>query len=312
MVIVMLLVPSTVLAASQEQAFVPANVKVFINDKQILFDEEPIIFNNKIMLPLRKVTESLGATVKWEQSLNQVFIEKDNQKLILPLKSSNRVYYQRKLFVMEQSPIVINGHAMVSLRFISSVLGANLTWDETNRTVYITENGHFAELQPGTVNGEIISDNYYKWYDTLVGPNGGPRIQEAKDYVLNNGLLTEIKDAQYAYTRFTEFGDSVTMISGIDQDRQEKLIWLSKDSYTGYISVCGTALKNSGISRDTVISKLQEKGINNSSIKKIYIAPYYPDQIYWFAIAEQAGKGYNYCFDFLTGAIIIENVFNTD
>lgn len=106
MVIVILLVPTTVLAAPQEKAFVPANVKVFINDKQILFDEEPIISNSVILLPLRKIAESLGATVKWEQSLNQALIEKDNKKLILPLKS-NRVLYETITCFLNSSKFVL-------------------------------------------------------------------------------------------------------------------------------------------------------------------------------------------------------------
>ncbi|HBV97170.1 MAG TPA: hypothetical protein DEF36_09000 [Desulfotomaculum sp.] len=90
-------------AAPQEQPFVPASVKVFINDEQILFEQEPVIYNGAMLLPLRKIAESLGATVKWEPLLNQtVHIEKDKKKLILSLKS-NRVLYQRKLFVMEQA-----------------------------------------------------------------------------------------------------------------------------------------------------------------------------------------------------------------
>lgn len=262
------------------------------------------------MLPLRKIAESLGATVKWEPLLNQtVHIEKDNKKLILSLKS-NRVLYERKLFVMEQVPIFINGRTMVSLRFIAAVLGANLTWDEKHRTVHIADNGHFAELQPAIGDSSANADDYYKWYDILIGPDSGPRTEEAKEYVLNHGILNEVKDIQYTYTRFDKFSDSVTMVSGIDKDKQEKLIWLSKDKYTGDISISGIALKNFGLSQETVISILQEKGINEANIKRLYIAPYYKDNIVWFVIAEQEDKQYYYCLDFFTGAIIIENVFN--
>ncbi|TEB14269.1 hypothetical protein Psfp_03020 [Pelotomaculum sp. FP] len=309
MVIVILLVPSTVLAGPQEQTFVPANVKVFINKKQILFDEEPIIINNAILLPLREIAESLDATVKWNQSLNQVFIEKDDEKLILSLES-NRVLYDRKLFVMEQAPIVINGHTMVSLRFITTALGTNLTWDEKNRTVNIVDNGNFAELQPAIGDSEVNADKYYKWYDVTVGPNSGPSSEEAKNYILKQGILNEVKDVQYTYIRFNEFGDSVTMVSGIDEDKQEKIIWLNKDRYTGDISIYGTALKNLGLSQETVISILQEKSINEASIKKLYIAPYYKDEIVWFVIAEQEDKQYYYCLDFFTGSVVVEHVLN--
>lgn len=310
MSIIILLLCSSAQAASQTQSLAPANVKVFIDDKQIILDEERVIVNNIILLPLRKIAESLDATVKWSPP-NKALITKGGKELVITLENTH-VVYGRKLFVMEQAPILINGHTMVSLRFIASVLGANITWDETQRTVNIVDNGHFAELQPAIGDSEANADKYYKWYDVIIGPNSGPNVEEAKDYILKQGILTEVRDIQYTHTNFYVFSDSVTMVSGIDENNQEKIIWLSKDEYTGDISISGTALKNNGLSQETVMSLLQEKGINEASIKKIYIAPYYKDTIYWFIIAEQDDKQYYYCLDFYTGAVAIENVLNNE
>ncbi len=164
--IIVLLFASSAQAASQTQSFDPANVKVFIDDKQIIFDEEPVIVNNNILLPLRKIAESLDVTVKWYPP-DKVLITKDDKELVLRLEDTH-VLYGRKLFVMEQAPILINGHTMVSLRFIASVLGANITWDETQRTINIIDNGHFAELQPAIGDSGANADKYYKWYDIII------------------------------------------------------------------------------------------------------------------------------------------------
>ena len=306
MSIIILLFASFAQAASQTQSFAPANVNVFIDNKQIFFDDEPVIVNNNILLPLRKIAESLNVNVKWYPP-NKVYITKDGKELILRLEDSH-VLYGRKLFVMEQAPILIKGHAMVSLRFIASVLGANITWDETQSTVNIADNGHFAELLPAIGDSGANADKYYKWYDVLIGPNSGPNIEEAKEYILKQGILTEVRDIQYTRTNFYVFSDSVTMVSGIDGSNQEKLIWLSEDVYTGDISISGTALKNIGLSQETVTSILQEKGISKVNIKTIYIAPYNMDTIYWFVKAEQDNKQYYYCLDFYSGAVTVENV----
>jgi|GEM_PF-1378205 len=320
--IIILLFPSTVLAASQEQAYVPANVNVFINGKQILFAEQPIIVDNTIMLPLREIAESLDVTVKWEK--NRQVILKKNDQVIKMFLNSNRVsadssYRFGKIFFMEQMPILINGHVMISHRFITTALGANLTWDEKYSTVDIMDNGGFTELPTGKSYSEAVrdhsefdADKYYKLYDIISGPNGGPGYDEAKSYVLNQGLLNEVNDIQRTYIRFTELGDSVTMVSGIDKDHQEKIVWLSKNHYIGEISVSGSALKNSGLSKEMAISILQEKGINEASIIKLYIAPYEKDKIVWFVYAEQDDKQYYYCIDFFTGATFIENIFKND
>ena len=77
---------------------------------------------------------------------------------------------------------------------------------------------------------------------------------------------------------------------------------------SGDISVIASALRNSGISQETAISILQEKGIERASIKKLYISPYYKDKIVWFVIAEQKNIKCFYCLDFFTGDVFIENI----
>jgi len=306
--IISLLIPSNPLAATQNLGFVPAKVDVLINGQQIPIAEKTININGVIMLPLRDIAESLGITVKWK---NRVILKKGNQELNIPM-DSKEILYDRKIFFMEQAPILVNGHTMVSIRFIAAVLGADVTWDENHSTVNIVDNGNYAKLPSAKNDTEKNEDNYYKWYYVIAGPCSGPGPEDAKEYVLKQGLLIEVNDIQSTYIRFTDLGDSVTMVSGIDKDNQKKIVWLSKDQYVGDISVSGTALKNSGLSKEMVISILQEKGINEASIIKLYIAPYEKDKIVWFVYAEQDDKQYYYCIDFFTGATFIENIFKND
>ncbi|HWP97595.1 MAG TPA: stalk domain-containing protein [Syntrophomonadaceae bacterium] len=303
-IIIILVLPSAVFAASQEQNYVPANVAVFVNGEQTIFSEEPIIVNHSVLLPLREIAESLGATVKWQQNPDHVALKKDNKELIVLLESKE-VLIGRQLFMMEQIPIIVDGRTMVSFRFISEAMGANLTWDEKNRTVNIVDNGNFAKLPQATSDNSANADKYYKLYDILIGGGDGPEYEEAKHYVLKQGLLNEVKDIQRIYD---EVDGNITMVSGIDEDGQEMYIWLSKDQYVGDISIEGAALRYSGISQEKVISILQEKGINEASIRKLYIAPYGKEHILWFVFAEQGGKRYYYYLDFITGSVFTESI----
>jgi uncharacterized protein YpmB len=281
-----------------------ANAKVFINEKQLIFDQEPIITNGRILVPVRAIAESLGATVEWQDP--KVIIKQGVTEIILTINSEMAQRENRKIFFMEQPPIIVNGRTMVSLRFVAEALGASVAWDDNTRAVAITSNGDFTPSKQPIDEG--AGDNYYKLYDPIIGPDTGPIPEEAKKYVLEHRLLKDIKNIQYVPTRFLEFGSYDTMISGTDESGQEKLVWLTKDRYTGEISVTGSVFPNKGISQETVISTLEKKEIKKESIKKIYIAPYEKNQIYWFVIAEQGNKKYYYCLDFYTGDIIIENI----
>jgi uncharacterized protein YpmB len=304
-VVLCLLIPSTVLAADQGPAFSSAQVKVFLGSRQISFSEQPIVVNHTIMLPLREVAASLGITVIWQKkSPNQVILMKNNQGIKL-LLNSNQAYADSshrygKVFFMEQSPVLVNGHTMVSLRFIAAVLGTDLTRDENSGTVHIADTGNFANLPLVKDDTEAAGDKYYQMYDLLLGPEGSPSLEEARDYALKEGLLRKVTDVQKTYAGTEGINDSFAMVTGIDENQREKIIWLSKDSYMGLITVKAAVFKNAGLSREKVLSLLQEKkGLNTNNIKTLYLAPKSNTNIMWYVTAEQ---GY-YRVDFFTGSI---------
>lgn len=297
----LLLIPSTVKAVSQQQTIIPANIKIFINGQQKDFSEKPIITNDTILLPLGEIAELLGATVEWD---GKVIIKKNNKELSFFI-NSKEVLMGRQIFFMEQIPVLKNGHTMVSLRFINQVLGADINRNKDNTEVNIVPNGSFAELSPR--EGEAYADNYYKWYDIIIGDVGySPIPEEARDYVLKQGLLNEITDVDY------EPGRYFTTVMGFDGNKQEKLIWLSKNQYIGEIDIVGSVLKNSGLSQDKVLSILREKGIDQTEIKELYINPSFYDQIVWFALAEKDNKYYSYWLNFFTGSVVEESISDKD
>jgi uncharacterized protein YpmB len=292
----------------------PANVIVFVNGKQMAFDQAPVLVENRILVPLRAIAESLGVRVKWARGVPQIKVRKGDTEIGLNLGSDKGFTGDRQLFVMEQPPVLVNGRAMVSLRFMAEALGANVDWDENTRCVYISAGNDLSTYQMVTAKAKGLQekpgeDTYYKLYDVVVGPDGGPAAEEAKEYVLKEGLLKTITDVQKTFTRFTVFGDANTMVIGNDESGREKAVWLVCNKYTRYISVTGSVFMDEVIPKETIYSKLEEKGISRVSVKKIYLAPYEKDKIFWFTMAEQGQKYYNYCFDYRTGDLVIENVF---
>ncbi|ACV63892.1 copper amine oxidase domain protein [Desulfofarcimen acetoxidans DSM 771] len=292
----------------------PTDVRVLINGKQLTFDQEPLLVKDRILVPLRKITESLGAIVKWDQGIQMVTVQKGN--IVIGLNIDSDVGFKEPdiIFTLEQPPILVNGRTMVSLRFLAEGLGTQVSWDEKSRTVYISE-GDFMKLdQPVETDneqnqsGNTDNNNYYKFYHEVAGEQGICPPEEAKTYVLKQNLLKTIKDVQFTPTRFVEYGPTDTMVVGNDDSGREKAVWLTKSPYGGRISLTGYVLTDDGVSKEMVYSKLAEKGINHENVQKIYIAPYSINHIDWFVIAEQDGKKYCYCFDYKTGDIFIENI----
>jgi hypothetical protein len=97
------------------------------------------------------------------------------------------------------------------------------------------------------------------------------------------------------------------MVTGLDANKQEKLIWLSQDPYIGEISLSEIVSKKSGLSQEEILAILQENSIDAVNIKKLYIAPF-ENQINWFIIAEQDENQYFVRIDYYSGEIIEETV----
>ncbi len=300
------------ISAAGDLNYNSANVTVFLNGRQIVFDQEPILVENRILVPLRIIAESLGAAVKWTKSIPQVKVKKGKTVIGLNIDSDEGFTGDRQIFFLEQPPVIVNGRTMVSLRFLAEALGANVNWDEKSRSVYISAGDDIITNQMDTSkDGQVKpdEDNCYKLYDVIIGPDGGPRAEEAKTYVLKERLLMTIQEVQYTPVRFDETGPANTMVVGNDESGRVKAVWLVSNTYTGDISVTGSVLMDEVTPIETIYSKLEEKGINRVSVKKIYIAPYEKNKIYWFAVAEQDHKRYFYCFDYRTGEIVIEYNF---
>lgn len=114
-------------------------IKVTIDGKEVMFpDQKPIAENQRTLVPVRFVSEALGANVDWVQSEQKVKIEKDGQLIELIL-GQKKVKVGDKTIELDVAAKGYNQRTMVPLRFISEALGCNVDWvQETYRIVITT------------------------------------------------------------------------------------------------------------------------------------------------------------------------------
>ncbi len=92
----------------------------------------------RVLVPLRGVFESLGATVNYDAPTSTIYAMRDSTNVQLRLGSTQASVngQQRVLDVPAQARF---GRTLVPLRFVSETLGAQVQWVEAQRTVYITQ-----------------------------------------------------------------------------------------------------------------------------------------------------------------------------
>jgi hypothetical protein len=113
-------------------------IEVVVNGARIAFpDQGPVIVAGRTLVPVRFVSQALGARVDWDEVNQSVRVAVDDTvvliKLGLSVASVNGIW--RELDVPAQA---INGRTMVPLRFISEAFGASVLWDYATHTVTIT------------------------------------------------------------------------------------------------------------------------------------------------------------------------------
>lgn len=94
------------------------------------------IVGGRTLVPLRFISESLGATVGWDGMERKVSIGLGSRSLEIWIdKVEARV--NGKSQTLDVPPIIQNDRTMVPIRFVTENLGLVVGWDNRNRAVYV-------------------------------------------------------------------------------------------------------------------------------------------------------------------------------
>lgn len=97
---------------------------------------KPIIKNERTLLPIKAIIESLGGEVGWNASKKEVTISY-NGKTIKVKINSYTAEVDGSQMNMDVAPIVVGGRTMLPIRFIAENLGLIVDWDNAAQMVTI-------------------------------------------------------------------------------------------------------------------------------------------------------------------------------
>jgi len=147
-----------------------SDIRVILDGVELEFDVPPMIINDRTMVPMRAIFETLGMEVEWDVSARNLFPANRYNADAITVIASKRVYGARSgtryvafqignrymtvttiwdlgghrqslstIDVIESRlPQIIDNRTFVPLRAISQALDADVDWDEYTRTVTIT------------------------------------------------------------------------------------------------------------------------------------------------------------------------------
>ncbi|MDK2784971.1 MAG: N-acetylmuramoyl-L-alanine amidase [Bacillota bacterium] len=127
-------------------------VKLIINGTPVVPDVPPIFKNNRTLVPLRVISEGLGAQVGWNASTRTVTVRAPGHKISLVIGRSVATL-DGKNIKLDAPAIIVKNRTFVPLRFISEALGAEVNWDQKTRTITISSRQ--AEITAVAVRAEV-------------------------------------------------------------------------------------------------------------------------------------------------------------
>ncbi|MEC0167359.1 copper amine oxidase N-terminal domain-containing protein [Paenibacillus graminis] len=113
-------------------------VSVKVNGKAVSFpDAQPYYESNRVMIPIRFVSEALGATVGYSSVDRRVTIEQDAKRIVMKINSDS-VTVDSVLKTLDVPARLEQNRTYVPLRFVSEALGATVGWNQQQRLVTIS------------------------------------------------------------------------------------------------------------------------------------------------------------------------------
>lgn len=118
-------------------SFVIGENKVSMNDEEIEVTASYIV-DDTTLVPLRVISEGLGADVNWDESENTITVEKDGNVISLQIGSTTATIND-KAYTLPAAAEIKDDTAMVPIRFISEALNANVVWDKDTMKVTVSD-----------------------------------------------------------------------------------------------------------------------------------------------------------------------------
>ncbi len=163
------------------QGVLGATTNLIINNRMVETAVKPQQIEGTTLVPIRVVSEQMGAEVKWDNSTQTITILKDESTITLKIGSKEgRVNDTTSTLLV--APILKDGTTMVPLRFISESLDVPVEWDNIAKAVLVNT---AKTAVVGTVNLNEVEDKLIKIAEDILSADVvciGKFNKEGKDY----------------------------------------------------------------------------------------------------------------------------------
>lgn len=116
------------------------NPVMTVNGEKVNIDENntsPVIVSGRTFVPIRAIIEKFGGNVQWNGSTREIELTYHGNVIRMTIDSLT-AYLNDEENTLDTAPTVINRRTMLPIRFIAESFGFNTEWEESKKTITIT------------------------------------------------------------------------------------------------------------------------------------------------------------------------------
>ena len=192
------------------------DITVRLNGTPIEFSQNPVIMNDRVMVPMRGIFESLGYSVEWNPSNKSVTAQKSGVIIQLRIGSMLSDINGEK-YTLDSPPFLLNGTTMVPVRFISEQSGSTVKWSAEEKTVFISNDYSFSVSDASKAVVQI---------NTNINQGSGFFIGDGL-IVTNRHVLKNATDFSVVFSDYSIYDGGVTVV-GYDEVSDIAILKINK------------------------------------------------------------------------------------
>ena len=122
-------------------AFAHPPITVYVDGGKVNFDQQPIIQNDRTLVPMRRIFEALDAEVYWDEPTQSVTAVNGTDVILFQIGKTALFKNGQLTYTMPVPAQIINDRTLVPLRAVAESFGCDVAWDGIDYVVDITSAG---------------------------------------------------------------------------------------------------------------------------------------------------------------------------
>lgn len=144
-------------------------IGLWVYGQPIQGDVEPFVENERILVPIRLISETFGYQVNWDEATRQITIS--GEKTVILTLDRTEAIVDGTPVALDIAPVVRSERTFVPLRFIAETFGHPVSWHQATQVAAIG-NGYSEDMTPTAPSIEAPSSSQAPAPETPKDPTG--------------------------------------------------------------------------------------------------------------------------------------------